>query len=64
MSIRFVVGSYPDESVLLRALRTDINEVIRGLRHTRLELRPRSTWRNKHAIRIPNFIYLSMQQTA
>jgi hypothetical protein len=28
-----------------------IKLVIRGLRHTRLELRPRSTWRNTHAIR-------------
>jgi hypothetical protein len=26
-------------------------KVIRGLRHTRLELRSRSTWRNTHAIR-------------
>jgi hypothetical protein len=25
--------------------------MIQGLRHTRLELRPRSTWRNTHAIR-------------
>jgi hypothetical protein len=24
---------------------------IRGLRHTRLELRPRSTWRNTRAVR-------------
>jgi hypothetical protein len=30
----------------------DANEqIIRGLRHTRLELRPRSTWRNTHTVR-------------
>jgi hypothetical protein len=27
------------------------DKLFRGLRHTRLELRPRSTWRNTHAVR-------------